>query len=73
MIDMEVHCYACGHQMKLISYEVKIADNGRAYIDSYYKCMFDDCPCQKAFGNGVNIKQTIFGVERNSIIRTEKI
>ena len=69
VIEMEVNCYACGHQMKLVSHEVKIADNGRAYIDSYYKCMFESCPCQKLFGNGVKIKETLHGVENNSDIK----
>jgi len=66
---MEVKCYACGHQMKLVSHEIKIADNGRAYIETAYKCLFESCPSQKAFGNGVYIQQTIHGVKDNSDIK----
>jgi len=69
----EYGCYACGHTMKLVSHEIKKADNGRAYLRSYYKCLFEDCPTQKAFGNGVIVKDTLFGVRKESDFKIEKI
>jgi len=52
--------------MNLIEYHIDIRDNERAYITAYYKCMFEGCPIQKPYGNGLNVHKTIYGVKSNT-------
>ena len=63
---MEVRCGNCGHQMKMMDHIVKIADNGRCYVDTTYRCEFKGCP-----KNGsVTLHETMHGVNDSSSIKT---
>jgi len=62
----EYRCYACGHEMELVEHKIDVRNNGRAYITAFYKCMFEDCPIQKSFGNGLEVHQTLMGIKSDS-------